>query len=116
MDLVKEIPETRLNSDLIRSEQFHTEDLRIDPNAFQIRTIEDGFNSGRVYYVQIESKEELKEAVQTIRAFVKSAKDKADGASRLRSVRQGAQAVHNSPYFQALSSFLIFLVSKMSLM
>ena len=82
----------------------------ISSNAFKIQTVENGYNSGRIYYVQVDSSDELDDSITTIRAFVNSARTKAEVASRYNRAKLVALAIYESPIFQILSAFLIILV------
>jgi hypothetical protein len=79
-------------------------------NAFQIRTIPDGFNSGRVYYLQAENREVCDGIIEKMRKLISNAKTKADGTSRYIRSQNIARGMYESPAFQTLSSLLIIVV------
>ncbi len=54
------------------------------PVSFQIRTAMDGFNSGRVYYIQTRSAEECAAIVGGLQPLVAAAQSRAEKASRFR--------------------------------
>ena len=79
-------------------------------NAFQIRTVPDGFNSGRVYYLQAESREVGEEIIEKLRKLTSNAKTKANGASRFIRSQQIVRGFYESPAFQIISALLIIVV------
>jgi hypothetical protein len=79
-------------------------------NAFQIKTVADGFNSGRVYYLQAESKEMRDGTIEALRKLISHAKTKAKGTSRFICSQEVARCIYESPAFQAISALLIIVV------
>ena len=69
-----------------------------------------GYNSGRTYYLQLDSRNERDEAMEAMKGFVNSAKNNAEVSSRLLRAMVAARAIHSSLIFQALSALLIALV------
>ena len=78
--------------------------------VFQIRTIENGYNAGRPYYVQAESPEDCSEFVADLENYVVVAKRRANGSSRFIESQRWAQRVYNSPPFQIIAAILIITV------
>ena len=78
--------------------------------VFQIRTIENGYNAGRPYYVQAESPEDCSEFVADLENYVVVAKRRANGSSRFIESQRLAQRVYNSPPFQIIAAILIITV------
>jgi hypothetical protein len=85
----------------------HSEKCSIN---FQIRTIPDGFNSGRIYYLQADSAELCETCVCELLKIVKLAKRKATKASRFKRGQKLMRTAFESTVFQCLSSLLIILV------
>jgi hypothetical protein len=79
--------------------------------SFQIRTLTDGFNSGRTYYLHGNSADECKEVVGILRKLVDSARKRAEKNSKLREIQKWLRSVYDSYMFQIFSSFLIILVT-----
>ena len=79
-------------------------------NAFQIRTAPGGFNSGRVYYLQAESKEERDGIMEKLCKLISNAKTKAKGTSRFIRSQEISRGIYESPAFQTVSALLIIVV------
>ncbi len=79
-------------------------------NAFQLRTVQDGYNSGRIYYFQVDTKEERDGAIEEIKNLVHVAKIKAEGASKLIKSQNFARWIYESFAFQVISALLIVVV------
>jgi hypothetical protein len=76
--------------------------------SFQIRTIPNGSNSGRKYFLQTENDTESLNLVSSLQDFVLSAvhKNKSPGRRRQDFVR----SIYNSGIFQSFAALLIILV------
>ncbi len=79
--------------------------------SFQIRTLTDGFNSGRTYYLQSYSADECKEVVGILRKFVDIARKRAATYSKFRESKKWLRSIYDSNMFQFISSSLIVLVT-----
>ena len=84
-------------------------------NGFKVVTIKDGFNSGRTYDMQAETKEECNMVVSTISKWSSKAEKAARNASRFQRFQKVMLRCYNSAPFQIFSSFLILTVSTISL-
>ena len=82
----------------------------LSATSFQVRTVADGFNSGRIYYLQTSSCETCEEIVQDLKKLVHTACKRAEKASKFRKCQKLVLSVYQSVPFQVLSSFLIILV------
>ena len=90
---------------------LHQNDATVTSHeSFLIRTVENGYNSGRTYYIKLHTKDELDSSISMIKALVNSARKKAEVASRFNTAKLIARAVYESTTFQVLSGFLIILV------
>jgi hypothetical protein len=78
--------------------------------SIQIRTVLNGFNSGRIYYLQSDSAESCAEMVQCLQKIVGVAKARAEKASKFRKSQKQLRTIYDSQLFQLLSSFLIVSV------
>jgi hypothetical protein len=78
--------------------------------SFQIRTIPNGYNAGRKYFLQAERDEICSDLVSTLHNFVRSAvlRSKSPGQRRQDLVRR----IYNSNTIQSLAAVLIILVGK----
>ncbi len=79
-------------------------------HAFQIETIEDGYNSGRIYHIRAESKERCDSIVATISVSSKKARKAAMKASRFEKSQQLILRFYNNFLFQLLITGLILAV------
>jgi hypothetical protein len=80
-------------------------------HAFQIDTLEDGYNSGRSYHIRAESKERCDSIMATIRASATRARKAAMKASRFQKSQQMVLNFHKNVVFQSIITILILLVS-----
>ena len=97
--------------DSFLSKALEREESMMAVSAFQIRTVADGFNSGRIYYFQVDSKEERDATIEKIRIIADGAKIKAVETSRYIKFQILARTLYESTPFQILSTSLIILVS-----
>ncbi len=76
--------------------------------SFQIRTISDGANSGRKYFLQAENDTQCSDLVMALQSLVRSAvsRSKSPGQRRQEFLRE----VYNSNIFQSIAAFLIIMV------
>jgi len=103
----RDAPNTRkLASDFSEGSVPHSENCSIN---FQIRTIPDGFNSGRIYYLQADSAELCETIVFDLLKIVKVARRRAAKASKFMRGQKLMRTVFESTIFQYLSSLLIIL-------
>jgi hypothetical protein len=79
-------------------------------NGFQIETVMNGFNSGRAYHAQAETKEECNLLVTTLKKYVKSARQADRNASRFERSQKMMLRLHNSFPYQTLCAILIMTV------
>ncbi len=77
--------------------------------SFQIRTLTDGFNSRRTYYLHSNSAGQCREFVVILRKLVESARTRAENNSKLSESQKWLRSVYDSNSFQIFSSFLIVL-------
>ena len=79
--------------------------------SFQIRTIPDGYNSGRKYFLQAESDIVCSNLVSTLQGFVRSAvfRSKSPGQRRQELIWR----IYNSNFFQSLAAVLIIMVKEL---
>jgi hypothetical protein len=81
-------------------------------HAFQIETVEDGYNSGRVYHIRVENKERCDSIAAMISVSSKQARAAAMKASRFQKSQNLIRRFYNKSWFQLLVSFLILSVSR----
>jgi hypothetical protein len=79
-------------------------------NGFQIETVQNGFNSGRVYHAQADTKEECNLIVTTLKKYVKLARQADRNANRFERSQKLMLQMYNSFVFQTVSALLILTV------
>lgn len=79
-------------------------------NGFQLQTISDGYNNGRIYHMQASTKEECNTIVSLLTKYTKKATTEAKNANRFQMSQMVALAIYNSVPFQTLSALLILVV------
>ena len=79
-------------------------------NAFQIRTKQDGYNSGRKYIIQADSEKMMCSLVIGIPNFSKVAVLRADARPIWRRMQERVRAMYSSTLFQGVATFLIMAV------
>lgn len=85
-------------------------------HAFQIRTLQNGYNSGRIYYYQVDSQDTCIKVMEDIKKLVASAKKAAQSASMLQRSQNAARKIVTSPSFQISSALIICMVSSFTIL
>jgi hypothetical protein len=83
---------------------------RLD-RIFQIKTIAEGFNSGRTYYLEAESVPTRRSIVPQLDAAIKSSKQRAEARSVFERLQGRVKGIYNSNLFQGAMALFIILVS-----
>jgi hypothetical protein len=78
--------------------------------ALRIDTSPDGYNSGRTYYLQLESDEECTRLATKMTAYVKDAIRRFEAKTGLERSQARARALFNSTMFQCSAAFFIITV------
>jgi hypothetical protein len=79
-------------------------------NALQLSTVDDGFNSGRVYYLKAASERQCEEITADLLARAKSARKLAERKTRLQRWQTKVLRFYESNPFQIGVAFLIVTV------
>ena len=100
----------------IASDECDSDEHIMFSNVMQIATRDDGYNSGRIYYLSTESKEFLDELIASI--TVKSTAARAQALSRTwyQKAQRGLCKYYDSSQFQLLMALLIAGVKFSSLL
>jgi hypothetical protein len=93
------------------SEESDKNDNKTFSNVMQISTTDDGYNSGRIYYLSTESKALLDELIVELRAKAKRAHTQALSRSWFRQMQRRLRKRYESRQFQGLMAILIAGVS-----
>ncbi len=76
----------------------------------QIITVEEGFNSGRTYYLQASSEDECKDMTEVLKRMAKVARKRAEAKSKFRKIQEKVLKFYDSTPFQCGVAFLIIAV------
>ena len=79
-------------------------------NAIMITTLPDGYNGGRTYYLQDETREGCASLESLISRLARAASARAEATTGLAKIRQYSRHIFNSRLFQWSSAFLILAV------
>ena len=91
------------------SDEYDPEDQQFS-YAMQIATREDGYNSGRIYYLSTGSKEMLDELIAFLAHRAQSARTHAEARTWLRKIQLKIRAKYDSRAFQSIMAVLIIAV------
>ena len=79
-------------------------------NAFEVQTIENGYNSGRTYYLKAPSEQVGESICGELTRNAKRAKDAADASTRFQKAQNAVLAFYDSTPFQMFVATLILAV------
>jgi hypothetical protein len=79
--------------------------------TLQIRTISDGYNSGRTYYLRVTATDAQIDIVAILNQMSKFARKRANVKNRLDRAQTRVRKIHDSMWFQTASALLILTVS-----
>ena len=79
-------------------------------HAMQIATRDDGFNSGRIYYLSTESKEALDELISDLVQKAKIARIQAEASTKFQKIQFRVRKRYESRKFQGFMALLIIAV------
>ena len=96
------------------SDEYDAEDQQFS-YAMQIATREDGYNSGRIYYLSTGSKEMLDELIAFLAHRAQLARTHAEASTWFRKIQLKIRAKYNSRAFQSLMAVLIIAVRNVCL-
>ena len=93
------------------SDDYDPEDRHFS-HAMQIGTREDGYNSGRIYYISTDSQEALDDLIQLMDRLAKVARARAEARNWFRKLQMAVRKKYNSSAFQSLMAVLIAAASR----
>ena len=99
VELVREMKNVQLENKNSRGEA-----------ELMIETHPDGYNSGRIYYLQAESRSTCQNLIQTLRERCTKAREKANAQTALAQAQQYVGKIYRSKYFQNFVAVLIIAV------
>ena len=79
-------------------------------NTLQIKTIDDGYNSGRVYYLRAKTNGDCQEIIASLKRLASAARQRADVRSRFELIQSKIKLLYDSTTFQMLVAALITTV------
>jgi hypothetical protein len=83
-------------------------------NQLMIETHPEGYNSGRTYYLQADSKASCQDKIKKLKQYRAAAYERAHAQSVFRQAQIRVLKVYESVIFQRLMAFLIILVSALN--
>ena len=92
------------------TEDFDTEDNTKFRNVMQIATKNDGFNSGRIYYLSTESQGTLQELIANLTMKAKIAREQVEARTGFQKLQRRVRKRYDSAQFQGLMALLIAAV------
>lgn len=92
------------------AEEYDSEDNIKFRNVMQIATKNDGYNSGRIYYLSTESQETLQELIADLTRKAKNARAQAEARTGFRKLQRIVRKRYDSAQFQGLMALLIAAV------
>ncbi len=81
-----------------------------DAEELMIETHPDGYNSGRIYYLQAESKAMCQKIIQKLKHYCSAARERANARTALAQAQQHVGKMYRSKFFQNMVAFLIIAV------
>ena len=93
------------------SDDQEGEDARKFSHVMQIATQEEGFNSGRIYYLALDSKQALDELMVLLTRYSAKARAHAEAQTLLRKIQLKLRRKYESGAFQAVMALLIAAVN-----
>ena len=93
------------------SNDFYDPDNMKFSHVMQIATRDDGYNSGRIYYLSTVTKEELTELISDLSKKAKICRGQAEARTGFQKLQRRVRKRYESRKFQSLMAFLIVLVS-----
>ena len=88
-----------------------SEKMNLFRNSFKIETSDDGYNHGRTYYLQCETKRSCSETAQFLRKLVRKARFKSGDTACIPLSRIWVRSCIHSEAFKAISALAIVAVS-----
>ena len=85
-------------------------------NTFQIKTVSDGYNSGRTYYIRAKTHATCRKITAELTKLSIAATERANVRSRYEMVKLSVRIVHNSSPFQMFTAFLIVMVRTLTIL
>ncbi len=92
------------------TEDFDKEENKKFSHAMQIATRDDGYNSGRIYYLSAESQEQLHELIEYLSIKAKAARAQVEARTVFRKFQLRVRKRYDSAQFQGLMALLISAV------
>lgn len=114
---VKHVRDTSLQNEIMAEDdsQFdgsseNDNDDTVKKNVFEIETIPEGYNSGRVYQIQAASAHDFRTLLNSLTNLSNTAREDAEAKSRFKKSQQRVGKVFNSNIIQRALAVLVFAV------
>ena len=103
--------------ELVREMKSIQNENKTSRNAeeLMIETNPQGYNSGRTYYLQAESKARCQKLVEKIKEYSKVARERADARTTMAQAQQRVGKIYRSKHFQNIVAVLIISVCSQSI-
>jgi hypothetical protein len=105
-------------AEIIRVKEMEAADKVIngtkDENELMIETHPEGYNSGRTYYLQADSKLSCQDKIKKLSQYKKAAYERAHAQSVFRQLQRRVLKFYRSAWFQRVMAFLIISVSSLN--
>ncbi len=108
--------EDTVQDDFNPSHKRSENDKKTDPqngtfkNSFQIRTLIDGYNSGRAYYLKASSEKECADIVEKLTKSARAAKKAKEAKTRFEQSQERVRNLYRSNLCQGFTATMIVLV------
>ena len=79
-------------------------------NSFQIRTLVNGYNSGRAYYLKASNEQECANLINTLTASTLAAKKAKEAKTRFEKSQERVRVVYRSGICQGITATMIVAV------
>jgi hypothetical protein len=89
---------------------IHENKKSSDAAELMIETHPDGYNSGRIYYLQAESKAMCQKIIQKLKQYCTAARERANARTAMAQAQQHVRKLYRSNPFQNTVAFLIIAV------
>jgi hypothetical protein len=89
---------------------IHENKKSSDAAELMIETHPDGYNSGRIYYLQAESKAMCQKIIQKLKQYCTAARERANARTAMAQAQQHVRKLYRSKPFQNIVAFLIIAV------
>ena len=110
-DLMKDYSKSQRELDASTVRKIENDSSGSLDRLVQIKTVPEGFNSGRTYFLQANSEEQSHKLVERLQKNVNDAMQRAAVKSRFQTSQEKVKKIYCSLFFQGMITFLIISVN-----